>query len=127
MRFIASFATLLILAACATAPPPGAELSPPVSPAAAAPSRAAQLLAAAGGANAPTRAEIEQVLGPADIARQDGAGAVLTYRFEHCALLLLFASDARNALRLAEAHASARRGGEAMPSLDQCAGEAPAR
>jgi hypothetical protein len=85
------------------------------------------MLSNAGRDTAPTRPEVERLLGEADITRQDGAGAALTYRFENCALLLVFAADTRNALRLAEAHASARRTGEAAPSLDQCAAEADAR
>lgn len=85
------------------------------------------MLASAGRDNAPTQAEIERVFGRPDIARQDGAGAVLTYRFENCALLLLFRADGRNAMRLNEAHPSARRSGEAAPSLEQCAAEASAR
>lgn len=84
------------------------------------------MLAAAGRADAPTQAEIQRVLGNADITRQDGAGLALTYRLENCALLLLFTADARNAMRLAEAHPSARNGG-AAPTLEQCAAEASAR
>jgi hypothetical protein len=85
------------------------------------------MLAAAGRNDAPTRAEIERVFGDPDVARQDGAGAALTYRYENCALLLLFAADSRNALRLSEAHPSARRAGTQAPSLEQCAAEASAR
>jgi hypothetical protein len=51
----------------------------------------------------------------------------LTYRLDNCALLLLFAADGRNEMRLAQAHPSARRVGEATPSLDQCAAEASSR
>ena len=85
------------------------------------------MLAAAGRENAPTQAEIERVFGRPDIARQDGAGASLTYRFENCALLLLFAADGRNAMRLREAHPSARHAGAEAPTLEQCAAEAGAR
>jgi len=85
------------------------------------------MLTAAGRANAPTQAEIERAFGQPDIVRQDGAGAALTYRFENCALLLLFSADARNAMRLAQSHPSARRAGEVAPSLNQCATEADAR
>lgn len=119
---------LLALTACATAPPPGFETPAPAPIVAEAPavrSQAARLLAAAGQANAPTRAEIERALGPAHIARQDGAGSALTYRFPNCGLLLVFTGAAEP--RLAQAHASARRAGEAAPSLDQCAAQAPAR
>lgn len=70
--------------------------------------------------------EIERTLGAADISRREGAGAALTYRLDSCALLLLFAADARNAMRLQEASASARRTGPA-PSLEQCAAEVAAR
>ena len=85
------------------------------------------MLAAAGSADAPTQSEVERELGPADISRRDGAGAALTYRLEHCALLLLFAADARNEMRLAEANPSARRAGSEAPTLGQCADEASER
>lgn len=114
-----------MLAACATASAPAATTPQPAAPEA--PSRIAQLLSAAGRADAPTQADVERLLGAPDITRQDGAGAALTYRLDTCALLLVFAADARNAMRLAEAHPSARRGGEAAPSLETCADEAGAR
>jgi hypothetical protein len=128
MRFMASLTALVFITACATASPssPAAPSAPP----AASPgetSRAAQLLAAAGSATAPTQADIERTFGTADIVRHDGAGAALTYRLQSCALLLVFSADNRNTMRLAQAHASARRSGEAAPSLAQCAGEAAAR
>ena len=85
------------------------------------------MLRDAGGADAPTQADVERVFGGADIVRREGAGAALTYRLESCALLLLFAADARNTMRLTEVHPNARRAGEAAPSLDQCAAEAAAR
>ena len=85
------------------------------------------MLRAAGSAEAPSVQDIERLFGQADIARRDGAGAALTYRFDTCALLLLFAADGRNTMRLAEAHPSARRANVAAPSLDQCAAEAAAR
>ena len=119
-------ASLLALAACATAPAPSesavgaAPEAPPIS-------AAAHLLTAAGGPDAPTLAAAEAALGAPDIRRQDGAGTALTYRLDSCALLLVFAADAANAMRLADAHATARRPGEATPTLDQCAAEAEAR
>lgn len=70
---------------------------------------------------------MERLFGEADVARRDGAGAAYTYRYESCALLLLFAADSRNTMRLAEAHPSARSGAGPAPSLDQCAAEAAAR
>jgi hypothetical protein len=127
MRFIASFAALSLLAACAATVP--ATQTTEARPIASAPaqSRIAQMLSNAGRDSAPTRSEVERLLGEADIARQDGAGAALTYRYQNCALLLVFAADQRNALRLAEAHPSARRTGETAPSIDQCAAEADQR
>ena len=125
MRFTVVLFAFSLLAACATPAPttPVAE-NPPASPS---PSRAAQLLAAAGRADAPRLAEIERTLGAADITRREGAGTALTYRLESCALLLLFAADAHNEMRLAEAHASARRAGDTAPRLEQCAAEIDAR
>lgn len=87
----------------------------------------ARMLLAAGGADAPNLGAIEHAFGAADIRRQDGAGATLTYRLDSCALMLLFAADAQNEMRLSEAHAGARRAGGAEPSLEQCAAEAEAR
>jgi len=127
MRFMSSLAGLAFLAACASTTPtaPAASTTPAATTASSL--RQAQLLRAAGSANAPTQADIERVFGRADIVRQEGAGAALTYRLESCALLLLFSADNRTTMRLAEAHPSARRGGENAPSLDQCAAEAAGR
>lgn len=128
MRFISSIGALLLLAACATAAPqaPAASSTIASGPATVSSSRQAQLLRAAGGSDAPSVQDIERVFGEADIVRRDGAGAAFTYRYETCALLLLFTADGRNTMRLAEAHPSARRGDGAAPSLDQCAAEAAA-
>jgi hypothetical protein len=85
------------------------------------------MLATAGRDNAATQADVVRLLGAPDIERRDGAGAALTYRLENCALLLLFTADQRNAMRLAEAHPSARRPSEPTPSLEACAAEASNR
>jgi hypothetical protein len=126
MRFILSAAASLALTACAAT----TQSPTPAAPSVSAPedsSRALRLLSAAGGQNAPTRAEIEREIGQADIARQDGAGVALTYRVPTCALLLLFAANERNEMRLREAHGSARRAGAAAPDLRHCAAEASTR
>lgn len=126
MRFLSVLCASLLLAACATAAPPPSTTPRQPAPSST-PTRGYELLSAAGRNDAPTQAEIERVFGAPDIVRRDGAGAALTYRMDHCALLLVFAADARNAMRLAEAHPGPRRGGEATPSLEQCAAEASAR
>ena len=126
MRFALISAALLALGACATTTA-STSAAPTAVVAPAAPSRAAQLLASAGSADAPSRAELDRTLGAPDIERREGAGVALTYRLESCALLLLMTADARNEMRLAQAHASARRAGEAAPSLEQCAAEASRR
>lgn len=126
MRILPILVALGALSACATTPQTTAPLPSPA--ATTAPSaHLVEMLAAAGRADAPNRVAVERAFGAADIVRQDGAGAALTYRLESCALLLLFTTDARNEMRLAEAHASARRAGEQTPDLQQCAAEAAAR
>jgi hypothetical protein len=133
MRYFAAIVSVAALSACASTQAVTPALTPVTAPAAAvapaAPttSRGAQLLALAGGANAPTRADIERLFGAADITRQDGAGVALTYRLNTCALLLIFTADAHNAMRLADAHPTARQTGQAAPTLDQCAAEAEGR
>lgn len=117
MRLKATWAALVLVSACATAP----SIAPPPAAAVRAPSNAlAELVGRAGQADAPSETEIVRGFGGPDIARRDGVGAALTYRFETCGLLLLFAADERNVMRLREARASARGAGEAAPSLEQC-------
>jgi hypothetical protein len=129
MRLVLVSAALLALAACATAAPsaPASDATAPAATSPAASSRAAQLLASAGRADAPSRRELDRAFGAPDIERREGAGVALTYRLQSCALLLLLTADARNEMRLAQAHASARQAGAAAPSLEQCAAEAAAR
>lgn len=121
-------APLLLLAACGTTPNATTGEAAP-SAAAATPNWSAHemMLTQAGRADAPSLRMVEGAFGRADITRQDGAGATLTYRYDNCALMLLFSADALNEMRLAEAHPSARRAGEAAPTLQQCASEANAR
>jgi hypothetical protein len=128
MRIALLSGAFLALAACATTTP-GAPSTQTTAPAEAPsyPSLAAQLLASAGRADAPSRAELDRAFGAPDIERREGAGVALTYRLESCALLLLMTADARNEMRLAEAHPSARRAGEATPTLAQCAAEVSRR
>ncbi|MGE3142797.1 MAG: hypothetical protein AB7L65_05710 [Hyphomonadaceae bacterium] len=126
MRFRPLLLTsLLALAACASAPAgPAAPAAPGAAPAA---SAAEAMLRGAGGARAATLEAVERALGPADVSRRDGRGAALTYRYETCALLLIFAADSRGALRLAQANPGARRANEPAPDLAVCAAQAQAR
>jgi hypothetical protein len=121
MRFAYALASLVLLAACASAASPSASTAPPATNPRA--PGLAGLLASAGQNNAPSLTLIERTMGPADIRRQDGAGLALTYRMEHCALLLLFAPDSANLMKLAVTHQSAREPGQPTPSLEQCAAE----
>lgn len=119
----------MALAACASTP----ATAPPTdaAPAAPAPSRAAERIAAllrgAGGESAATIEAMERALGAPDIRRAEGAGASLTYRYDDCALLLVFAADARGAMRLSAVNPGPRRLEEARPTLEQCAASAAAR
>jgi len=120
----------LVAASCATAPAPRAVETPTatVPAGSGAGERIAQLLRSAGREDAATLQAIERALGAPDLRRQEGAGAALTYRLaNNCALLLVFAADARNTLRLTEATPGARAPAEARPSLEQCAAAAAAR
>lgn len=129
MRILLVSLGAMMLSSCATAAiaPPSAPAAAAAAPAPTTPSRIGQLLAAAGRPNAPTQADIERAMGAADITRHDGAGVALTYRLDHCALLLVFSADAQNQMRLSDAHPSARNAGEASPTVEQCAAEAMAR
>jgi hypothetical protein len=127
MRYFVAILSAAMLTACASTPPSAPPpVVAPVVPTAPTSNRGAQLLSLAGRTNAPTRADIEQTFGAADIARQDGAGLALTYRLDTCALLLVFTADVHNTMRLADAHPSARQPGQAAPTLDQCGAEAEA-
>lgn len=129
MRFILGASLAVLLAACASSPPPVATPSgPPAAPATApTASGPVNILTNAGGPNAPAMDQVVRALGAADITRHDGAGVALTYRLDHCALLLLFTADTRNVMRLAEADATPRRASDPAPTLDQCVTEAHAR
>lgn len=128
MRFIVPLAALALLAACETAAGPVPTVATP-TPTASAPqsSPIARMLAGAGRDNAATQADVVRLMGAPDIERREGAGVALTYRLQNCALLLLFSADQRNAMRLAEAHPSARQPSQPAPSLDSCAAEAANR
>jgi hypothetical protein len=133
MKTIAlSAGAVLALAACATTPPapvpqgavqrPRSVVAPlPPSP------EVATLLRRAGREDAPFYEDVQRLLGPADVARRETAGALLTYRLDGCALVLAFAMDNLNRLRLIEVAPGAVRFGDPAPGLDQCATALEAR
>jgi hypothetical protein len=71
--------------------------------------------------------DVLALVGEADVARRETAGALLTYRLPGCSLVLAFSADGLNRLRLAQVHTGAPRFGDPAPSLDQCAAELDAR
>jgi hypothetical protein len=89
--------------------------------------RAALLLRRAGREDAPVLDDVLAMLGGADVARRETAGALLTYRLPNCSLVLAFTMDGLNRLRLAQVQTGAPRFGDPAPSLDQCAAELDAR
>ncbi len=115
----------LALAGCAsaavTAPvtstPPRVDSGPRTAPT----SAAEALLRGAGRDDAATLDAAIRVLGQPELRRAEGQGVALTYRFEGCSLLLVFANDARNTPRLAEATPQPAHLGEERPTLAQCA------
>lgn len=118
------------LAACATTTTPSAPAAgtqPAANAAAPALSRVAAMLRRAGANDAPSEQDVARLMGQPDLVRREGAGAAITYRYQQCALLLLFTADERNTMRLREASPGARQAGAAAPTLDQCAVEADAR
>ena len=115
-----------MLAGCATATTTSSNVSP--TPAAtAAPSTPGALLAQAGRPDAPTLAALTRTFGRPDLERREGAGAILTYRLDSCALVLVFAADARNEFRLSEASAQPAAPEMQAPQLEDCAAAAEAR
>ena len=117
----------LALAGCAatrTSPAAGA-VSPPVAPRSAAivlPTDPVADLSRFAQADSLTPLQASALLGPPDIDRRDGIGALLTWRLQSCALVLGFAND-----RLVSTDIAARQQGAATPTAAQCITEAQAR
>ena len=92
-----------LLAAAVVAPPKGLPQSGPL-------------------ANA-TPAQVTSKLGKPAVASEEGAGAMWTYRFEACALMVFFKDEGRG-LRVSGLSVAARRRGEAPPSVERCVDDA---
>jgi hypothetical protein len=126
MTVRAALLAALFVSACATpaveTPRPVAALPPAAPSATRAPLDAAAQLARAGQADAITPREAGMLLGPPDVERREGAGALLTWRLESCALVLSFTGD-----RLQSVSPGPRRSGAPAPSIETCVSEAQAR
>jgi hypothetical protein len=79
-----------------------------------------------GGLAALNEAQARVRLGPPDIARGEGAGAMWTYRLPDCALFVFFRSAAGQPLRVSGASAGPRRRGQTPPSVEACIAQARA-
>jgi hypothetical protein len=103
---------------------PKPEPAPPPVQAPAAPARpSAPTLAALMRADETT---VKARLGVPQIARKDGAGALWTYRWPSCALLVFFRSADGRGFLVSGADASARRRGQPDLSVDRCLAAASA-
>ena len=131
---VSILAALAVSACAAGAPAPvidaqgrtGSAITPgqtrTAGPAIVVPADAVGALSRPGGADAITTRQAALMLGPPDVDRRDGAGALLTWRLPTCALVLGFAND-----RLISTAPAARQTGAPGPSLAQCVNEAQAR
>lgn len=124
-----TFLALGVVACASTSPAPvvmgpadrGAVSAP--GPSVTAPPSLMALLRRAGNPDAPTLEALQQLIGPADVGRSDGAGAVVTYRTASCALALFFTADATGAYRLALVEPGRRAAFGPTPDLDLCTAE----
>ena len=105
------------------APPAKAETRPAASDAAGGLDASAPM-PAFGGLAALDEAEARSRLGPPDIARSEGAGAMWTYRLTDCALFVFFHSAAGQPLKVSGVSAGPRRRGQAPPPAETCIAEA---
>ncbi|MGZ8362290.1 MAG: hypothetical protein ACXW3D_00390 [Caulobacteraceae bacterium] len=65
-------------------------------------------------------ARIKAVFGVPDIARDEGAAALWTYRWPECALLVFFRRADGRTLRMSGAEANPRRSGQKPMTVDAC-------
>jgi hypothetical protein len=80
--------------------------------------------AAYGGLATLNEAEARARLGQPDISRNEGAGAMWTYRMPDCALFVFFRSASGQPLRVSGAAAGPRRRGQAPVPVETCIAEA---
>ena len=70
---------------------------------------------------------LKAAIGQPSLARNEGQGAMWTYRLRSCALHVFLARDAAGALRVKGASAGPLKRGAATPPVDACVAEARAR
>lgn len=71
-------------------------------------------------------ARLKAALGQPSLARNEGQGALWTYRLRSCALHVFLARDASGALRVKGASSGPLKRGAATPPVDACVAEASA-
>lgn len=72
-------------------------------------------------------ARLKAAIGQPSLARNEGQGALWTYRLRSCALHVFLARDAAGALRVKGASAGPLKRGAATPQVDACVAEARVR
>ncbi len=70
---------------------------------------------------------LKAAIGQPSLARNEGQGALWTYRLRSCALHVFLARDAAGALRVKGASAGPLKRGAATPPVDACVAEARGR
>jgi hypothetical protein len=71
-----------------------------------------------------TEAEAKAKLGAPDAARDEGSGAMWTYRLDDCALFVFFKAEDDKPLKVSGTASGARRRGEAAPPVQGCIADA---
>ena len=74
-----------------------------------------------------SEADVTQRLGPPDLARAEGKGAMWTYRLPDCALFVFFRRAAPEGLKVSGAASGPRTRGRNPPPVNECLNEALSR
>lgn len=121
-RLLWCFAGLLVLAGCATAvgEKRAQETVPLNGPAPAPAFLASDFVGKAG-------AELDALLGEADLTRIEGAGEYRNYRLADCALIVILYPDESGVKRVRSIDAGALISGEPAPDLDGCLAQGKAK
>jgi len=128
----AALAIVLILTAAAAAPATGrAKASEEASPKPASPMPGETRRAAVTDQHKAvpsllglTEAEARARLGAPDAARDEGSGAMWTYRLDDCALFVFFKAEDDKPMKVSGTASGARRRGEAAPPVQGCIADA---